>query len=57
MTDVRRPPRSVSAGPPNKPLEQTNGALARMEAPFAAQRQRSADKAGAMTNLRLWRIE
>ncbi len=28
---------------PNKPLEQANGALVRMEAPFAAQRQRSPD--------------
>ncbi len=37
----------TSGGPPNKPLEQANGALARMEAPFAAQRQRWGDT-GAM---------
>jgi hypothetical protein len=29
--------------PPNKALEQTNGAVAEMEAPFAAQRQCSTD--------------
>ena len=35
-----------TAVPPNKAFEQTNGALASLSAPFAAQRQRSADTQG-----------
>ncbi len=35
---------------PNKPLEQANGALARMKAPFAAQRQRSPHKEDHVTH-------
>jgi len=34
---------SRCGGRSNKPLQQTNGALARMVAPFAAERQRSTD--------------